>query len=336
MKKIAEISNVSCFTIQNNKLVLMTSDPTNVRWKDEINCGVIVDEKSRISGFVKIGPYLAWSLAEFGEIFLYDDNGEYVNVLPEGCHLSRARVLANGNLYTPNRVTNTFWEITAELKLTDTELKLPDTEHSIEFDKCINGKYYRFKYPPNLITRINFDYSFKEIIWEINIRSYLGLSDLDSVDLMQDPFGYERLIYIPLRRGDLLAIDSQDSSLRWIFTRAYSGGFSIFENKIYKKNTSLFEIDALTGILKKERLLSDIAGREFYATGRILTYKDVIILWDSLNSEVLIINRLDFVLIACVKLEASGIANMENAVSWNNNRLYILDMDRRLQIFERN
>ena len=330
MNKKVEINEVASFAINEGRLIVFSSNPANEIWRDKLDCTVLVDEKVRKSGFTVFGKYYLFYriFTEFGEISVYNEKAELVKIIPEGYNLSSSIQLPNGSLCLPNRISRSYWELTPELKL-------KDFRHFNKFNNCINGRFYLYRSAPNTVARVKFSDSEDHIIWQISIDKRLGLTSSDSTSLWGEPLGYKDYIYFQLERGDIFAINSETSFLEWAISPKIPGVLSIYEDKLYKKNSSLYEICAITGKIEKEKPIVDIVGRKFFATGSIIALKEFIILWSTSYSEVIVVDRRDFSLIDSAKFHSIGIAHSDSVVRWEDNRLYVLDMERTLHIFER-
>lgn len=326
MKKVAEVQNILRYFFEGGVPFLLTSDLDNLKWKSTLNCSILADVNITSSHNFRIGNYWLRAFENFGQVYVYDENEQCVKIFPEGFNLPSSKFWENGNLLIPNRVTKTHWELSTELDLTD-------TSHLFKFDKCINGRYYIYMYPPNLLTRINI-YN-QEIIWQVRPTDYLSIASSEEIIVKDHPLSYQDYIYFQLESGELFSLNSETSSLEWMVRHEFSGPISIYNDKIYKRSNKLYEICAKTGKTEKEKLIKEIVGGSFSATGRIISYEDVIVLWDVKDSEVVMINRDDFSLADKVKINSIGIGNQEGVIEWHDDKLYVLDMERTLHIFER-
>lgn len=325
MKKVAEIENIISFAVEKGIPFLLSSDFNNLKWKSILNCSILADDNVKKSNFFRVENYWLRSLENFGAIYAYDKNSECVKKFPEGFNLPSSKLWSNGNLLIPNKDTKTHWELSSQLEITD-------TTHLFEFDKCIDGRYYIYMYPPNLITRVNI--STKGIVWQVKLTDLLDIPSADKVTLWDQPLTHRDRIYFQLERGELFAIGTETGSLEWVIKHDECGIMSICDDKIYKRDNTLYKICAITGRVEQEKSIRDIVGKTFWATGRISVCKNIIILWSTSDSEVILVDSRDFSLIDIVKIHSIGIANDDRVIRWDGSRLYVLDMEQTLHIFE--
>ncbi len=151
-----------------------------------------------------------------------------------------------------------------------------------------------------------------------------------------DIFNYNGLIYTPLRGGQLLALNAKDGSKAWFLEHEISGAYQILEDKIYKKTgKELYEIEAATGkVLREKKLKQDPKLSEFHASGPLWVYDDVIIVVDVFYGKICILERKTFEVLDFFSINYR-IINNNNALVWHENKLYVLDIDNTLHIFEK-
>jgi outer membrane protein assembly factor BamB len=149
-------------------------------------------------------------------------------------------------------------------------------------------------------------------------------------------FSYQNLVYVPLRGGQLLALNAKDGSMAWLFEQEVSGAYQLFGNKIYKKNVlAIYEIDALTGEILRTMPLDknpDLHDKIF--AGPLWVYDDIIIILHVPEGYIALIDR------ACLKVVdlfgiGFSIINWDKSVVWHENKLYVHDTAHNLHIFEK-
>jgi outer membrane protein assembly factor BamB len=151
-----------------------------------------------------------------------------------------------------------------------------------------------------------------------------------------DIFGYQNLVFVPLRGGQLLALNAVDGSVAWFWEHDRYCSSRIIDNKIYKHDGSqIFEIDALTGTTLRNMKYSDNPLlKDFNAAGPFVAYPDVLILTKVYNGQICIIDRHTFEVFDFYSI-GQKIPNTTDAIVWHQNKLYVLDLDNTLHIFEK-
>jgi outer membrane protein assembly factor BamB len=203
-------------------------------------------------------------------------------------------------------------------------------------------------------------YSFDSVLkWQTNlsqIGEYIKLNGTKASnnEFDGDVFGNEKLdlIYVPMKSGELVALEAETGKVLWVkhyqvSTRwgKHPGNYTIWEDKIYKTDgISLIEIDAVTGEWLKTINFEDIQPlllkeygqtETFYANGAFSVYDDVVVMYEVSNCQVLLIDRKKFVFKDFVHIpNVCGIPNSKDIVIWNNNKLYVLDIENTLHVFE--
>lgn len=212
----------------------------------------------------------------------------------------------------------------------------------IEYKKAIwplNFTYLDSLYHYDNIIIKKYDFYQNQNVWQTDISSYgkcLNLRDEQQPNEIDgDLMGYENLLFVPLRGGQLLALDVETGEKVWILEQEISGQYAIFQDKIYKKNRFLYEIDARTGIIMRQKDIEDGSIPDsFMAIGPIWVYDDVIVLINNYKGDIVILNRDNFSVYDKINIGAA-MTHSKDSVIWHNNKLYVLDLTSTLHIFER-
>lgn len=161
------------------------------------------------------------------------------------------------------------------------------------------------------------------------------LSD-DPNEIDGELFSYKGLLYVPLKGGQLLALDASDGKKAWIWEHDRLGAYGIVDDKIYKQDgKEVFEIDAHNGRLLKSKKFSDEALLiGFHASGPIWVYHDVIVVVDVLSGKICMLDRLSFKVLEFFTINKK-LPFDNHAIIWNADKLHILDLENTLHIFER-
>jgi outer membrane protein assembly factor BamB len=185
--------------------------------------------------------------------------------------------------------------------------------------------------------------AFKEsVIWQTDLSGYGSCYNYSDEEIPNEIdgelMGFENLLFVPLKGGQLLALDVETGKQIWMqdYNRR-SGFYTIFGNKIYKHDgLSLIEIDAYTGKTIRTKIFTESEENElkqFYSLHYFWVYEDIIILYGNKN-KIAIIDRTTFQLKDFLVLSANVPASRDNVI-WHDNKLYVLDLTNTLHIFEK-
>lgn len=155
-------------------------------------------------------------------------------------------------------------------------------------------------------------------------------------EIHERPIGDNEKIYVPLTGGQLVALYAESGEKAWLWEHHRTGTYQILGEYIYKQDgLSIFEIKTSDGTLNREKKFNDDPMVEgFHASGPLWVYEDVIIVCDVLYGKICMMDRSTLDVIEFFSLEKKLI-NSENAIAWHQEKLYVLDIDNTLHIFER-
>lgn len=155
-------------------------------------------------------------------------------------------------------------------------------------------------------------------------------------EIHERPLGDNAKIYVPLTGGQLAAIYTETGEKAWLWEHNRKGTYQILGEYVYKQDgLSIFEINKSNGTINREKKFNDdpmVVG--FHASGPLWVYEDVIIVCDVLYGKICMLDRTTLNVIEFFSLEKKLI-NSENAIVWHHEKLYVLDIDNSLHIFER-
>ena len=264
---------------------------------------------------------------EFGKIIILSNRGTILKTINEGFNLYSS-IKTENKLIIRNRITKSYWFIFEDLQFEESSL-------SFRFTTFINNLFFYKIY--NILEKVS-----PEPCWQIDISIY-GLNNNLQEEIIPneidgDLMGFEDSIYVPLQGGQLLCLDANTGEKKWIQDyNGRSGFYSLQNDKIYKHDgLSLLEIDVKTGVVLRSKIFSannESELQNFYALNTFWTYDDVVILY-GLDNRVILLNRHTFDLSDSVNLQ-TGISTDENNVIWHENKLYILDLNNTLHVFEK-
>jgi len=151
-----------------------------------------------------------------------------------------------------------------------------------------------------------------------------------------DLFGYEGLLYVPLKGGQLLALNAADGKKVWFLEHEISGAYHILDNFIYKKDgKQIYEIEAVSGkILRKKVFKEDKALINFFAAGPLWVFKEIIIVVDITNGKICIMDRISLQVLDFFSINQK-LPYSPHAINWHENKLYVLDLENTLHIYEK-
>lgn len=181
------------------------------------------------------------------------------------------------------------------------------------------------------------------LLWQINTSLYGFFKETIDDGFTEHPntidrpiFGNDNCVYVPMKGGQLLALNALDGSLKWMLEMPYSGFYGIYEDRIYKNSDNiLYEIDAKSGSIlrsleyKHLKKLKGLFG--FSADFRV--YEDYIVLKDQIRGWVAMFDRKTMTL-AHLAETGSRIGSDASYFHWIDNKLYVLDRENTLHIFE--
>jgi hypothetical protein len=160
---------------------------------------------------------------------------------------------------------------------------------------------------------------------------------INKVEAGSGPCGTDTTVFLPLKYGQLLALNAVDGSFKWM--KDYGGYTASFDNRVYHLNgPELQEIDPESGdILRTVEFRKHIDKPGFVMSQPFEAYDDIILLQGH-QSVVALVDRKTFELIDWFQpsgWESTRIPSSLGVMHWCNNRVYVVDMDEVLHIYER-
>jgi len=148
-------------------------------------------------------------------------------------------------------------------------------------------------------------------------------------------FASESFLYVPLRGGQLLAVDAATGEQKWLWEHDRLGAYGKQGDIIYKQDgKSLYVIDALNGdLIKSKRFSEEVILIDFHASGPIWIYQDVIIVVDVLSGKVCILDILTLNALDYFTINKKIPFDLD-ALTLHEDKLYILDLENTLYVFE--
>lgn len=214
----------------------------------------------------------------------------------------------------------------------------------------INNYFLLYKYTDN--TEVSCYDLEENLLWTVDISRYglrpgfdektnspCKIPNVTDGELMGD----EARVYVPLRGGQLIALDRKNGHLLWMLEQEHAGLYALLDNKIYKRNAKeLFEINPLDGSVLRQMRYDESERfpqlKEVWASGPFWVHDDYIILGSHSYAKMFLVNRKTFEVEEYITWEGSGYAHSNNVCAWDglNQRLYVLDKSFTLRIFEVN
>jgi outer membrane protein assembly factor BamB len=285
-----------------------------------------------------LGKILFWnnkifiSGKEFGEIKVFDEHFNILHTFPEGMNLNHCFITDVG-LNLPSRISKSFWRINDDLTITI--LNFIKNYH-----RDVNGLIFNINLEKSIEV---YNFGSEMPLWQIDTSQYGVYKEpiddgfIEHLNTIDRPiFRDENCVYVPMKGGQLLALNALDGSLKWMLEMPYSGFYGIYEDRIYKNSDNiLYEIDAKSGSIlrsleyKHLKKLKGLFG--FSADFRV--YEDYIVLKDQIRGWVAMFDRKTMTL-AHLAETGSRIGSDASYFHWIDNKLYVLDRDNTLHIFE--
>jgi PQQ enzyme repeat len=314
MKLIKQIENIKLITEHNNNCYILGSYKCK---SDETDYNFLYEEK----GIKFWGNKILIGKEEFSEIKILDNQFNKVFELEEGFNL-RPNFIINENLLIPNRITNSYWKLTPDLKLTEL--------YSLKnYHRIINGLVFNIVFEKDIVV---YEFGVEEPQWQLDTSQYgtYKVRTDDGFDEFPNKidrplFADETTIYAPMKGGQLLALNATDGSLKWILEMEISCGYANLGDRIYANNgDELFEIDANLGVVLKTvayKSLKELKGY-FGFTGDHKVYDDYIILKDQHNGWVVMFDRQTLTLSHMAET-GERLSSDAESFHWLDNKLYI-------------
>ena len=231
--------------------------------------------------------------------------------------------------------------------LANSMLLISDRNEIEKFDFIFNAEIYFDNYYCNHNNESVFTYTnLHNEIWKVDVTNYgrdiaknpeTGEVLWDNLNgIKDDLFADNKNIYVPLKGGQLLALDGGTGEKVWMFDNEKYGIYNIFKNKIYKGDgKSIIVINAINGQAEKELHFKNIPVLKGYIpAGPFLIYDDIIISTDVLYGKICLLNRSTLEVEDFFSLNKK-LVNSKSAIIWNDNKLYVLDIEQTLHIFEK-
>lgn len=232
--------------------------------------------------------------------------------------------------------------IPSGMYLVNSELEIENKSISNTYSVQVGQYYFNksnkevFSYKEDHIEKFKIDISnYGRIIRKHRDTGEVLSNDPNEID--GELFSYKGLLYVPLKGGQLLALNASDGKKAWIWEHDRLGAYGIVGDKVYKQDgKEVFEIDAHNGMLLKSKKFSDEALLiGFHASGPIWVYQDIIVVADVLSGKICILDRLSFEVLDFFTINKKLPFNNDTII-WHENKLHVLDLENILHIFERN
>jgi len=231
--------------------------------------------------------------------------------------------------------------------LANSMLLISDRNEIEKFDFIFNAEIYFDNYYCNHNNESVFTYTnLHNEIWKVDVTNYgrdiaknpeTGEVLWDNLNgIKDDLFADNKNIYVPLKGGQLLALDGGTGEKVWMWEHPRNGVFAIQGEYIYKQDgLTIFEINTRNGVLNREKNFNDdVLVEKFHASGPLWVYEDLIIVCDVLYGKICLLNRSTLEVEDFFSLNKK-LVNSKNAIIWNDNKLYVLDIEQTLHIFEK-
>ena len=331
MKEIKQINDISILYFFNSQVLIRTEK--NGLITDDGQLILSGKNITTISSILYSFNYIFIQHIRFDEIYIYTLTGEFVKLINSGFHLHIKKI--DNKHYIANRNTKSFWEI-------DDKLNLTNTNKYVQFNTVLNNNIIH-----NTSTFIkcykNLD---GELKWEVKIENFGRniAKDPKTGEVLWDKpneikealLADDKNIYVPLTGGQLLALDAKTGEKVWMFDNEKLGKYQILDDKIYKGDgKSIIVYDKNNLKIEKKLYFKDVPIlKNYIPAGPFLVYNDIIISTDVLYGKICLLNRQTLEVEEFFSLDKK-LVNSKDAIIWNDNKLYVLDIDHTLHIFEK-
>ncbi len=172
------------------------------------------------------------------------------------------------------------------------------------------------------------------VLWQISTQQFF-----EDTRIIKHLFGFNDYIILALENGSLIALNLSDGSLAWKCKEKTGPHYDLFNEKLYTiggdYDTYVFwEIDANTGKIVKEIEVDLLFKRhEFYPSCDIIVYEDYIFLKSVRDGILIFRNNENMDFKEQLKFDCHIPTGKDNLI-WHDKKLYVLDANKMLHIFE--
>jgi hypothetical protein len=331
MKRISIIEYVASFVINSdNHLLILWTDKN----KSETLNSLYKGNETKVGFYIIRNIFGSYALQKEGSslIEIFDSKGLFEKEIIGDFNLSSIKPIDDNFFLIPNRETKTYWKINRELNVIDTNT-------FVKINYCVE-KWLLYKTSTSLIFKV---FPSDLELWQTDLSQIganikLDNSKANNNEIDGELFGSETLglVYVPMAGGQLVALDINTGNVVWVCSTKGNGRYAIFEDKIYKESDNLYVIDAASGAIIQQKDFEQIIPEYFVPSGPVWVYPDVLILLSVREAKVALLNRETLELEDLVHIpNVPGIPHSKDVIVWNDNKLYVLDMERTLHIFEK-
>lgn len=185
--------------------------------------------------------------------------------------------------------------------------------------------------------------SSKELLWQTNISKLIQNLILGNGEFQEIPIEINGklstngdVIFVPISRNYLVALNAYDGSLKWISSSETSIGYCTYYAGIIYNNSgkTLEEINPENGEILRKITYKDFSCLENYIsmTGEHKVYSDFIILKDQIKGYVIMLDRYSLKLVEFLEI-GEKLPSDADYIHWCNHELYVLVREK-LYIFK--
>jgi len=269
--------------------------------------------------FFKIGnQIIIQKKSTFEALDIYTLDGEFIGEKLEGYNLT--------NCFKYGEEILAYGKKEKAYCIIDKALSVKDTEFYMHYHVKIGNYFYQYKKD-----LIQFDFEKEKTNWVATLPSPIFLSS--GTQLLGD----NNNVYIPLKDYSLNAFDTLTGISSWTLAFDAWSGFDLNKSSLFLHNgRSIIEIDGNSGEIIRAKVFSEYSLLKNHKTsGPIWAYDEVVILIGLRPSRVFIFDRVSLELMHLLEIN-ERIPNDRSAIHWHNNKLYLLDIEHNLHIYEAN
>ena len=265
--------------------------------------------------------------SRFEEIMVYRKNNQ-ICTIEKGYNIRHPKIYRSKLLVT-NKPSRT-WHI-----FDKDESKFTNSTFYVKCDFSYRDKFYDFG-GVDQVSCFNIE---NQLLWKTDITSYGEWKTIDGTieknKREYNAFPCKDLILVPMKGRQLLALDAEDGSFRWMWTHDRGGKYGTDGSFLFNHDgLSLNRIDPSSGKLTHRIVHNDVLiGKDFYSASPVWVRSKYVILNETTTGKVAVFNKDNLALVKYFTFDGK-IAHADSVVEAIEDTLYILDMDHNLRIID--
>ena len=322
MIEVEKINNVLSVVVFNNSLVIFTNDNlvSGEYVKSIFHCKIYEN-------------FLIYQEDIFSDIVLMLKDGKHIKI--EGEFNLSGATNTKKEIIIANRKTRTYNSLNKEkFSLNDRKIYFK-ANHSIScyrYDVLGSRLSFYIALDGTKLWDIDVKGIGKAIVWSSKQKEEVEEENSISGDLLNYN---DEIAIIPLKGGQLLAVEMKSGKEIWMLEEPKSGRQVIHKDKIYAQSyPNIIEISATEGrVLRSIDLSSMRRDYNFDLTGQLEVFEDYLFVF-SPDGKIAMIDKENFSLSDFLEFEGT-IPNNHGHLVWHENKLYVHTWGDTLLVFEK-